>query len=101
MSFLSEFDMEIKHIRWKENKIADALNRNACQNITSRGSSAQIDVEDLVKKAANQDPNYETLLMKLPKKEKIDFTQNQEGLIYYKKQIICSKCGDLEKRDSR
>ena len=61
MSFLSEFDMDIKHIRGKENKIADALGRNACQNINSIGSSAQFELEDLVKKAADQDPNYETL----------------------------------------
>ena len=35
MSFLSEFDMDIKHIRGKENKIADALSGNSCQNINS------------------------------------------------------------------
>ena len=41
--------MDIKHIKGKENKVADALSRNACQNINNIGSSAQIDVEDLVK----------------------------------------------------
>ena len=40
LSFLSEFDMDIKHIKGKENKVADALSRNACQNINSIGSSA-------------------------------------------------------------
>ena len=68
LSFLSEFDMDIKHIRGKENKIADALSRNACQHISSMGSSAQVEVEELVIKATNQDPNYETLLVKLQKK---------------------------------
>ena len=65
LSFLSEFDMDIKHIRGKENKIADALSRNACHNINILGSSAHIDVEDLVEKVENQDPNHETLLMKI------------------------------------
>ena len=41
LSFLSEFDMDIKHIKGKENKVADALSRNACQNIKSLGSSAR------------------------------------------------------------
>ena len=50
--------MDIKHIRGKENKIADGLSRNACQNINSIGSSTQVDVEDLVKKVADQDQNY-------------------------------------------
>ena len=40
LTFLSEFDMDIKHIRGKENKVADALSRNACQNINNIGSSA-------------------------------------------------------------
>ena len=87
LSFLSEFDMDIKHIKGKENKVADALSRNACQNINNIGSSAQIDVEYLVNKAANQDPIYETLLVQLQKKEKIDFTQNQKGLICYKNRL--------------
>ena len=29
LSFLSEYDFEIKHIKGKENKVADALGRNA------------------------------------------------------------------------
>ena len=70
LSFLSEFDMDIKHIRGKENKIADALSRNACQNINSIGCSAQIDVEDLVNKATNEYPIYETLMVKLQKKDR-------------------------------
>ena len=72
LSFLSEFDMDIKHIRGKENKIADALSRNAFQILGSSGSSAQFNLEELVKQVENQDPNYEVLLVKLLKKEKID-----------------------------
>ena len=44
-SFLSEFDMDIKHIKEKENKIFDALSINACQIISSIGSSANFDLE--------------------------------------------------------
>ena len=48
LSFLSEFDMDIKHIKGKENKIADALSRNACQKISNIGSSVSFDLEGLV-----------------------------------------------------
>ena len=65
LSFLIEFDMDIKHIKGKENKVADALSRNACQHVNSIGSSAQMEIEELVGKAANQDPQYEALLVKL------------------------------------
>ena len=74
--------MDIKHIKGKENKVADALSRNACQHLTSIGSSAQMEIEELVGKEANQDPNYEALLVQLQKKNKTDFTKNQKGLLY-------------------
>ena len=50
LSFLSEFDMDIEHIKGKENKIFDTLSRNACQNISNIGRSASFDLEELVKK---------------------------------------------------
>ena len=61
MSFLSELDMDIKHIRGKEKKISDALSRNASQNVNNIGSSANFNLEDLVKKVVDQDPNYDNL----------------------------------------
>ena len=78
LSFLSEFDMDIKHIKGKENKIADALRRNVCENISSIGSSASFDLEELVKKVADQDPNYESLQVRMMKKEMDEYTQNQK-----------------------
>ena len=97
LSFLSEFDMDIKHIKGKENKVADALIRNACQHLNSIGSSAQMEIEELVEKAANQDPNYETLLVKLQKRDKTDFTQNQKGLLYYKNRLYIPNVESLKR----
>ena len=45
LSLLSEFDIEIKHIKGKENKIFEALSINACQNISNIGNSANFDLE--------------------------------------------------------
>ena len=61
LSFLSEFDMDIKHVKGKENKIVDALSRNSWKNISNIRSSASLDLEELIKKVADQDPNYENL----------------------------------------
>ena len=44
LSFLSEFDMEIKHIKGKENKIDDALSRNSHQILTNVGSSMKFEI---------------------------------------------------------
>ena len=53
--------MEIKHIKGKENKIVDALSRNALQHISNIGSSVDFDLEGMVKKVVEQDPQYEQL----------------------------------------
>ena len=74
LSFLSEFDMDIKHIKGKETKIIDTLSINACQNIRRIGSSASLDLKELVKKVASQDPNYENLQVKMMKKEMAEYT---------------------------
>ena len=49
LSFRSESYMDIKHIRGKENKTIVALSRNAFQIIGSSSSSAQFDLQGLVK----------------------------------------------------
>ena len=69
LPFLSEFDMDIKHIKGKEKKSSDALSINACQHINNIGSSANFDLEDLVKKVADHDPNNETLQVKIINKD--------------------------------
>ena len=97
LCFLSEFDMDIKHVRGKENKIVDALSRNACQHINSIGSSVKLELEELVKQAADQDPNYENLQVKIQKKEMAEYTQNQKGLICYKNRFYIPKVGTLKK----
>ena len=97
LCFLSEFDMDIKHIIWKEKKIVDALSQNAFQNISNIGSSASFDLEELVKKVADQDPNYEELQVKMSKKEMVEYTQNQRGLIYYKNRLYIPNVESLKK----
>ena len=89
--------MDIKHIKGKENKVADALSRNARQHLNSTGSSAQMEIEELVGKVANQDPNYEALLVKLQKRGKTDFTKNQRGLLYYKNRLYIPDIESLKR----
>ena len=44
--FLSEYDFEIQHIKGKENKVADALSRNARLNFTAVISTYTIDLNE-------------------------------------------------------
>ena len=44
LSFLREYEFEIKHIKGKENKVADTLSRNA--NLMYVGRNYESDLED-------------------------------------------------------
>ena len=44
LSFLSEYDFEIQHIKGKENNVVDALSRNAKLNFTTAISTYTIDL---------------------------------------------------------
>ena len=46
LDFLSEYDFEIQHIRGKENKVTDALSRNAKLNFTAVVITYTIDLEE-------------------------------------------------------
>ena len=46
LAFLSEYDFKIQHIKGEENKVADALSRNARLNFTIVISTYTIDMEE-------------------------------------------------------
>ena len=58
LAFLSEYDFEIQYIKGKENKVADALSRNAKMNFTAAISTYTIDLEEQLKEGLEQDEIY-------------------------------------------
>ena len=46
LAFLSEYDFEIQHIKGKENKVADALSRNAKMNFIVATSTYTTNLEE-------------------------------------------------------
>ena len=67
MSFLSEYDFEIKHIKWKENKVEDALSRHV--NLLFASSIYEFDMENQILSAENSDREYHILKEKTAKNE--------------------------------
>ena len=55
LAFLSEYEFEIKHIKGKENKVADALSRHANQLYVAAYSSYETDLEEQIKRVAEKD----------------------------------------------
>ena len=68
LTFLSEYDFEIKHIKEKENKVVDALSRNAVTSFVAAIRSYKIELEDKMKEGIKLNTEYPSL------KEKV--TQN-------------------------
>ena len=58
LAFLSEYDFEIKHIKGKENKVVDALRRNAVSSFVGAISSYKTNLEDKLEEGIKGDPEY-------------------------------------------
>jgi len=86
LNFLSEYDFEIKHIKDKENKVADALRRNA---ILSAISNYKIDLEENIKEKEESDVNYQKMKDKVAGNEaefeESDYKITENGLMMYTK----------------
>jgi len=66
MEFLSKLDFEIKHVKGKENKVADALSK---QFHIATMSMCKADLRERVIKASTEDENYAQLLARLQEPE--------------------------------
>ena len=61
LAFLSEYDFEIQHIKGKENKVADALSRNAKLNFAIAINTYVSDLNEQLKEGVKQDEIYQKL----------------------------------------
>ena len=59
LAFLSEYDFEIYHIKGKENKVADALSRNARLNFAIAINTYISDIDEQLKEGVKQDEIYQ------------------------------------------
>ena len=58
LAFLREYDFEIQHIKGKENKVADALSRNAKLNFTTAISTYNSDLIEQLTESIKSDVIY-------------------------------------------
>jgi hypothetical protein len=63
MALLSEFDFEIKHIKGKENRVADALSISMKTIHLAMVSTCEVDVKERIRKAQEMDPFIQTVTM--------------------------------------
>ena len=91
LAFLSEYDFEIQHIKGKENKVVDALSRNAKLNFAAVIDTYKIDLEEQLEEGIRLDKNYEKLQAKvrenLMESLSIGYSLNEKGLLLYKDRL--------------
>jgi hypothetical protein len=58
LAFLSEFDFEVRHIKGKENKVADALSRRVHGLFEINVSREESDLEQRIRTTCINDENY-------------------------------------------
>ena len=64
LTFVSEYDFEIQHMKGKENKVVDALSSNGRQNFTTVIITYTIDLNEQLKVGIEQDEIYQNLQAK-------------------------------------
>ena len=87
-AFLSEYYFEIQHIKGKENKVVDALSRNAKLSFVATINTYKIDLEEQLEEGIRLDENYRKLQAKVRENliESLStwYSLNKKRLLLYK-----------------
>jgi hypothetical protein len=100
LEFLSEYDFDIKHIKGKENKVADALSRKVYELHATTISMYQTEMKDRILEAANANLQYKNLVAKLQQRERPQtqesYTLGTSGLLLYKNRVYVPNDQELK-----
>ena len=69
-AFLSEFDMDIQHVKGKENRVADALRRKLHDIYVLYYNQLEIQFLEQLKEEAQKDPEYKFLWQQMEENKK-------------------------------
>jgi hypothetical protein len=100
LEFLCEYDFDIKHIKGKENKVVDALNRRVHELHATTISMYQTDIKSRILEATNTDLQYRDLVAKLQQGKMPQKVENYkleaDGILLYKNIIYVPNVQDLK-----
>jgi hypothetical protein len=101
MALLSEFDFEIKHVKGKENKVANALSRSMKTIHLAAVSTCETNVKERVRNAQETDPFFQTVTSYLeqePTGIKYEGYQMIDGgLLTYRNRLYIPDCDNLKR----
>jgi hypothetical protein len=99
LEFLSEYDFDIKHIKGKENKVADALNIRVHELHATSISMYQSDLKDRFVEAGKTDLQYMELVTKF-QQDKMqqnveDYELGIDGILLYRNKVCVPNSSKL------
>jgi hypothetical protein len=101
MALLSEFDFEIKHIKGKENRVADALSRSMKTIHLATISTCETNVRERIMNAQETDAFFKPVtsyLRQEPTGLKYEgYPMLDEGLLTYRNRLYIPSCDDLKR----
>jgi hypothetical protein len=88
IAFLSEFDFEVRHIKGKENKVADALSRRIHGLFEIRISRAESNMEQRIRTTSINNGNYTKIMAEfqnsIANPDKPNISIDKKGLLRFK-----------------
>jgi hypothetical protein len=91
LEFLCEYDFDIKNIKGKENKVADALSRRVHELHATSISMYHTDLKGIISEATKVDLQYMELVTKLQQDKMQQEDENYElgidGIILYRNRV--------------
>jgi hypothetical protein len=100
LEFLCEYDFDIRHIKGKDNKVADALSRKVHELHVTAISMYITELKDRIVEAASVDLQYKRLVAKLQQHEKPQtkesYTLGTDSLLLYKNRVYVPNDRELK-----
>jgi hypothetical protein len=100
LEFLSEYDFDIKHIKGKENKVANALSKRVHELHAKTISMYQSNLKDRITEASKSDFQYKEFVAKLQQgilQQKIEeYKLDNEEIIMYRGRIYVPNSQELK-----
>eukprot|EP00253_Pinus_taeda_P011610 PITA_11610 len=97
--FLSGFDFDIKHLKGKENRVADALSRKVHCLYEITFSKWENSLQEMMKTAASQDAEYQRLKQQVPlssKESPQEYEISKDGMLLYRKRLVVPNDNNLK-----